>query len=72
MGASGLQVVTAAYNLSRPGWEIEIAYSKSSPDATVVVYLPRTQTNAEGVYTAEFNRSFFPSNFPCAPRWTPA
>ena len=41
-------------------------YTKSSAaDATVALYLPKAQKDANGYYTAEFNNTFYASNFPC-------
>ena len=45
---------------------IDVALSKSSSDATIAIFLPRTRTNSDGTYTAQFNGTFRPSNFPCS------
>ena len=66
VGASGLTLIQASYNLTASAWVIDVAYSKSSPDAVVALYLPRTQAGPDGYYTALFNSTFFPAGFPCS------
>jgi len=36
------------------------------PDAVVALYLPRALVEPDGEYTAEFNATFIPANFPCS------
>jgi hypothetical protein len=66
VGGSGLQVRQANYNLTAFTWEIDVAFSKSSPSAVIALYLPRADTGPDGNYTAQFNNTFLPSNFPCS------
>ena len=47
-------------------WVIDVALSKSSPDTTIAIFLPRAGTTPDGTYTAKFNGTFRPSNFPCS------
>ncbi len=66
IGASGLQLTRASFNVTASAWVIDIAYSKSSPDAVVALFLPRVQDGPDGYYSAQFNSTFLPSSFPCS------
>jgi hypothetical protein len=64
-GATGLKLIQAVYNVTAASWQIDLAYSKGSQDTVAVLYLPRATRDAGGLYTAQFNASFQPGNFPC-------
>ncbi len=66
VGASGLRVIQASFNLTASSWVIEVAFSMSSPDAVAALYLPRAQIGPDGYYTAQFNSTFQPAGFPCS------
>ena len=66
VGASGLMLIQASYNLTASAWVFDVAFSKTSPDAVVALYLPRAQAGSDGYYTALFNSTFFPAGFPCS------
>jgi len=66
VGGSGLELRQATFNVSSLAWVIDVAFSKSSPDAVVALYLARAQVGPDGYYTAQFNSTFFPAAFPCS------
>ncbi len=66
VGASGFRLIQAIFNETGSAWVIDVAFSKSSPDAVVALFLPRPQVGPDGHYTAQFNSTFFPAGFPCS------
>ncbi len=66
VGASGLELLQTSFNQSASAWIIDVAFTKSSQDAVVALYLPRTEAGPDGYYTAQFNNTFLPSSFPCS------
>jgi hypothetical protein len=69
LGTGGMQILQAYFNiscLSHGCWVIDIAYSKTSPSAKIALYLPRVQTDSDGVYSETFNQSYFLNKFPCS------
>ncbi len=59
-------MIQAIFNLSASTWVIDVAYSKSSPDAVVALFLPRAQAGPDGYYSAQFNSTFLLAGFPCS------
>jgi hypothetical protein len=55
-----------SFDLSASAWVIDVAYSKSSVDTVVALFLPRAQAGPDGFYSAQFNSTFLPSGFPCS------
>ncbi len=53
-------------------WTVDVAFSKSSPDAITALYLPRAQAAPDGGYTAEFDAAFLPACVPAPPPTRPA
>jgi hypothetical protein len=66
VGASGLELIQVSFNLTASAWILDVAVSKSAPDAVFALYLPRTQTGPDGYYTMLFNSTFLPAGFPCS------
>ena len=64
-----MQIIQAYFNiscLSHGCWVIDIAFSKSSPNAGIALYIPRAQSQGAGIYTDAFNQTFSPNKFPCS------
>jgi N-acetylneuraminic acid mutarotase len=66
VGSSGIQFLKAMVNLMSSAWVIDVAISKTSPQAIVALYIPRTQVGPDGFYTAQFNSTFLSASFPCS------
>ena len=69
VSTGAMQILQIYFNiscLSHGCWVIDVAFSKSSSDARIALYLPRVQVSNDGLYTRTFNESFLPSKFPCS------
>ncbi len=58
VGAGSLELLQASFNRTASAWAMDVAFSKSSPDAVVALYLPRAQARPNGYFTAQYNSSF--------------
>ena len=64
---TGLTLMQALYNATSATWLIDLAYAKGSQDTVAVLYLPRVMRDAtSAAYSAQFNATFQPANFPCS------
>ena len=65
VGASGFKVKSASYSRDASAWIIDVDYSKNSNNV-LAFFIPRSQVDKSGIYTAEFNSTFSGVNFPCS------
>jgi hypothetical protein len=62
---SGFKVTDTIFNLGLDAWVITVFGTRSAPDSNIAFALPRSQTELNGEYSANFSRTFDFSNFPC-------
>ena len=66
VGASGFEVTSASYSSEASSWIIDVAYSRNSLSTVLAFFIPRSQIDTNGFYTAQFNSTFRGANFPCS------
>lgn len=75
-GAKGLNVLSISFDPScEPTgcWRIIARYSNSDPDSTAILYLPRTERDADGMsYSNSFVKTYIAAEFPCKSSSIPA
>ena len=66
VGASGFQIVSVGYSSNISAFIVDVAFSRNLDSSALAFFVPRSQIDLGGSYTAQFNNTYSSVNFPCS------